>query len=152
MDGWQKGGKRQDGVAKQPQIRNGRMERNPALLTAVVRKNMEGDGRMKPLGSTWEAVNATQSSSGDEGWPLKETQDHNLFKIYMVRIFWVGTEAKICQAQTGSCWNGLKKIVLNSAEGDRAEATTCPLLSTNALWNISVCMCVCWRENVYVCV
>lgn len=50
-----------------------------------------------------EAANATQSRSGVEGWPLKDTQDYNLFKIYMVRIFWVGTEAKTCQAWTGSC-------------------------------------------------
>lgn len=41
----------------------------------------EASGRHK------EAVNAAQSRPGVEDWPLKDTQDHNLFKIYMVRIF-----------------------------------------------------------------
>lgn len=38
------------------------------------------------------AVNTEQSGSEVEGWPLKDTEDHNLLKTHRAEIFWVGTE------------------------------------------------------------
>lgn len=50
-----------------------------------------------------KASEEAESRSEVEAWPIKETQDHYLLKMYMVGIFWVDAVVKTCKAWTGCC-------------------------------------------------
>lgn len=57
-----------------------------------------------------EALDAEESCSEVEVWPLKDAQNHNLFKLHTVRIF----------GEAETCWHGLVSAKL---AGEKQQLT-----------------------------